>query len=147
MDIEKSKMVKYMRGKIKYKIKELEVHSDERGWLVELLKANQLEKPVKQIHIASIKPGHIRGNHYHSKRIEWFFIVAGKAELFLQSIKDIKSKDRICFKLSSKKPKVITIFPNIAHSVKNIGKEMVYLVSAQSDIYNPKNPDTFSWKI
>jgi UDP-2-acetamido-2,6-beta-L-arabino-hexul-4-ose reductase len=144
MDIEKSKMVKYMKGKIKYKIKELEVHSDERGWLVELLKANQLEKPVKQIHIASIKPGHIRGNHYHSKRIEWFFIVAGKAELFLQSI---KSKDRISFKLSSKKLKVITIFPSIAHSVKNIGKEMVYLVSAQSDIYNSKNPDTFSWRI
>ena len=137
-------MVKSMKKKIKYKIKELEIHSDNRGWLVELLKANELEKPVKQLYIASIKPGCVRGNHYHSKRMEWFFIVAGKAELSLQ---DIKSKEKIHFKLSSKEPKVITIFPNITHAVKNVGKEMVYLVSAQSDIYNPKKPDAFRWEV
>jgi len=133
-----------MKKKIKYKIKKLEVHSDKRGWLVELLKANELEKPVKQLHIASIKPGCVRGNHYHSKRMEWFFIVAGKAELSLQ---DIKTKEKIHFKLSPKEPKVITIFPYIAHAVKNIGKEIVYLVSAQSDIYNPRKPDAFRWEI
>lgn len=144
MDIRTSKVAKSMKKKIKYKIKKLEVHSDKRGWLVELLKANELEKPVKQIHITSIKPGYIRGNHYHSKRMEWFFIVAGKAKLSLQ---DIKTKEKICFKLSSKEPKVITIFPNISHAVKNIGKEMAYLVSAQSDIYNPRNPDAFPWEI
>jgi len=137
-------MVKSMKKKIKYKIKELEIHSDNRGWLVELLKANELEKPVKQLHIASIKPGCVRGNHYHSKRMEWFFIVAGKAELSLQ---DIKTKEKIHFKLSPKEPKVITIFPYIAHAVKNIGKEIVYLVSAQSDIYNPRKPDAFRWEI
>lgn len=144
MDIRTSEMAGLMKKKIKYKIKKLQIHEDERGWLVELLKANEIEEPIKQIHIASIKPGHVRGNHYHSKRMEWFFVVAGKAELSLQ---DIKTKEKICFKLSSKEPKVITIFPNIAHTVKNVGKEMVYLVSAQSDIYNPKKPDAFPWEI
>ena len=144
MDIRTSEMAGLMKKKIKYKIKKLQIHEDERGWLVELLKANEIEEPIKQIHIASIKPGHVRGNHYHSKRMEWFFIVAGKAEL---SLHDIKTKEKICFKLSSKEPKVITIFPNIAHTVKNVGKEMVYLVSAQSDIYNPKKPDAFPWEI
>lgn len=137
-------MAKYIRKKVKYKIKKLKVHSDERGWLVELLKANELEKPVKQLHIASIKPGRVRANHYHSKRIEWFFVVAGKAKLCLQ---DIKDKKKICFKLSEKEPKVITISPGTAHAVKNVGKETVYLVSAQSDIYNPKSPDAFRWEV
>ena len=144
MDFRTSKMADFMKKKIKYKIKKLEVHRDERGWLVELLKANELEKPVKQIHIASIKPKGVRGNHYHLKTIEWFFLIAGKAELFLQ---DIKTKEKISFKLSPKEPKVITVFPNISHAVKNVGKEMVYLVNAQSDIYNPKKPDAFPWKI
>lgn len=138
------KVKKDMEKKIKYKIKKLEVHSDRRGWLVELLKSNELEKPVKQIHIASIKPGCVRGEHYHSKRIEWFFIVAGLAKL---SLEDIKTKEKISFKLSSREPKVITIFPKISHAVENIGKDTVYLVSAQSDIYNPKNPDAFFYKI
>lgn len=137
-------MAKYMKKKIQYKIKELEIHADNRGWLVELLKANQLEQSVKQVHVASIKPGCVRGNHYHSKRIEWFFIVAGEAELSLQ---DTKTKKKISFILSSKHPKVITIFPYIAHAVKNVGKKMVYLVSAQNDIYNPKKPDNFHWEI
>lgn len=144
MDFKTSKMANSVKKKVKYKIKKLETHEDKRGWLVELLKANELEEPVKQIHVASIEPGQVRGNHYHSKRIEWFFIIAGKAKLSLQ---DIKTKEKISFKLSPKQPKVITIFPYIAHAVKNIGKETVYLVSAQSDIYNPKTPDAFPWEI
>lgn len=133
-----------MKNKLKYKVQQLESHKDERGWLVELFKATELEKPIKQIHIASIKPGHIRGNHYHVKTMEWFFIVAGKAQLCLQ---DIKTKQKVCFTLSSQSPRVITVFPNIAHTVKNVGKEEVYLVSAQSRLYNHKKPDSFRWEI
>jgi len=129
---------------IKYKTKELEVHIDERGWLAEMLKRNELKEDIKQIYVATIKPGKIRGNHYHLKRTEWFFVIGGKAELCLE---DLRTKKRICLKLSSKKPKVIAIFPKIVHAVKNIGKEMVYLVSAQSDNYNPKSPDKFPYKI
>lgn len=129
---------------IKYKIKKLDGHLEERGWLVELLKSNEIEKPVRQLHITSINSGYVRGNHYHSKRMEWFFVIAGKAKLCLQ---DIKNKKKICFKLSERDPKVITIFPRIAHGVKNIGKETVYLVSAQSDIYNPKSPDAYRWEV
>lgn len=133
-----------MKNKIKYKVKKLEIHKDERGWLVELLKANELEKPVRQLHIASIKPGGIRGNHYHSKRIEWFFLVAGRARLVLE---DIKTKKRASFLLSEEKPQVITIYPNISHAVKNIGRGLAYLVSAQDDIYNPKKSDRFPYEI
>ena len=143
-------MVSFMK-KIKYKINKLEVHQEERGWLVNLLRADELEKPVGQIHITSIKPGYIRGNHYHSKRMEWFFIITGKAKLCLQDTKDpstsLRAGKSICLNLSEKGPKVITIFPGVAHAVKNVGKEMVYLVSAQSDIYNPKSPDAFRWEV
>lgn len=144
MDIGAPQLVNFMTKKIKYKIKKLKVHKDERGWLVELLKSNELEEPVRQIHITSIKPGCVRGNHYHSKRIEWFFLIVGEAKVFLQ---DIKTKKRIFFKLSEKEPKVITIYPYISHAVKNTGKNTAYLVAAQSDIYDPKCPDASPWEI
>jgi len=139
-------MAKFMKrkSKIKYKVKELEIHSDERGWLVEMLKQNELKEKIKQVYVATIKPRCIRGNHYHLKRTEWFFLIGRKAELYLE---DLKTKERFCFKLSSKKPKVITIFPQIAHAVRNPSKETIYLVSAQNTIYNPKNPDTFPYLI
>ncbi len=133
-----------MEKKVKSEIKELKIHADNRGWLVELLKANEIKEPVLQLHIASIKPGQIRGNHYHKKRVEWLFVVAGKAELCLQ---DVNSWKKNCYKLLPGKPKLITVFPYVAHAIKNVGKEMVYLVSAQNDIYSPKNPDKFSWEV
>ena len=133
-----------MEKKVKSEIKELEIHADNRGWLVELLKANEIKEPVLQLHVASIKPGQVRGNHYHKKRVEWLFIIAGKAELCLQ---DVNSRKKNCYKPSLKKPKLITVFPYVAHAIKNAGKGMVYLVSAQNDIYNPKNPDKFSWEV
>jgi len=144
-----SKMAKFMKrkSKIKYKVKELEIHSDKRGWLVEMLKRKEIKEDIKQIYVATIKPGYIRGNHYHLKRTEWLFIINGKAELYLE---DLKTKEKICFKLSPKEHKVITIFPKIAHAIKNSGKEIIYLVSAQNEIYNPKKPDTIpyllNWK-
>lgn len=140
------KMVKSIKNinEVKYKIKELKIHSDERGWLVEMLKRNELDEDIKQIYIATVKPGAVRGNHYHLKRTEWFFIAAGKAEL---SLEDIRTKEKIRLKISSIKPKVVTIFPKIAHTVKNSGREIAYLVSAQNTIYNSENPDTFPYRL
>lgn len=133
-----------MAENIKYKIKNLKVHSDNRGWLVELLKSNELEKPIKQLHISSIKKGRIRGNHYHSKQTEWLFLVSGLARLVLE---DIKTKKRLLINLSESNPQVITIFPNISHAIKNIGKRTAYLVSAQSEIYNRKKPDKNNYQV
>ena len=133
-----------MVNSIKYKIKELKIHSDRRGWLVEMLKRNELREDIKQIYIASIKPGKTRGNHYHLKRIEWFFVIGGKAEFYLE---DLKSKKRTHFKLSSKKPRLVTVFPNTVHALKNTSRKTIYLISAQNNIYNPKNPDTFPYLI
>ena len=130
--------------KIKYQIKELEPHSDGRGWLVEMLKRDELKEDIKQIYVASIKPGKVRGNHYHLKRIEWFFVIGGKADFYLE---DLKSKKRICLKLTPRKPRLVTVFPGTSHALKNISKKTIYLVSAQNTIYNPKNPDTFSYII
>jgi len=130
--------------KVKYKIKNLKIHSDERGWLVEMLKGNKTKDDIKQIYIAIIKPGKTRGNHYHLKRKEWFFIAKGQANIYLE---DIKTKKRICLKVFSEKPRVITIFPKISHAVKNVGKETVYLISAQSDLYNRERPDSIPYII
>jgi len=133
-----------MAKSLKYRIKILKIHSEKRGWLVEMLKRNELKEDIKQIYVSTIKPGYIRGNHYHLKRIEWFFLIGKGAELYL---KNLQTKEKICLKLSTKKPKVITIFPKTAHAVKNTSKEIIYLISAQNTIYNPKNTDTYEHQI
>ena len=123
---------------LKYKIQELKIHSDQRGWFIEMLKANKISREIKQISVASIKPGKIRGNHYHLNKTEWFLVVGGKAEFYLENP---KTKEKIRFKLNSKKPKVITVFPGIAHAVKNTDNKTIYFIEADSEIYNHEKPD------
>lgn len=127
---------------INYQIKKLKPHTDRRGWFVEVLKRNQINEEVQQISVASLKPGAIRGNHYHLKRVEWFFVFGDKAQFYVENTKTHKKRS---FKLSLKNPKVIVVFPNTAHAVKNLSKKTIYLLEAQNDIYNPKNPDKYSY--
>ena len=131
-------MVKFLKNKIKYKIQGLKIHSDQRGWFMEMLNANKTSREIKQISVASIKPGEVRGNHYHLNKTEWFLVVGGKAEYYLE---DPKTKEKIRLKLNSKNPKVITVFPKIAHAVKNIDNEIIYFIEADSEIYNHRKPD------
>ena len=131
-------MVKFLKNKIKYKIQGLKIHSDQRGWFMEMLNANKTSREIKQISVASIKPGEVRGNHYHLNKTEWFLVVGGKAEYYLE---DPKTKEKIRLKLNSKNPKVITVFPKIAHAVKNIDNKIIYFIEADSEIYNHKKPD------
>ena len=138
----KSKMVKSVKNKIKYKICELKIHSDRRGWFVEMLKRNEINGDIKQISVALIKPGMVRGNHYHLNKTEWFLVIGGKAEFYLG---DPKTKEKIRLKLNSKKPKVITIFPKIAHAVKNVDNKTIYFIEADSAVYNHKKPDSFPY--
>ena len=135
-------MVKSVKNKIKYKIQELRLRSDKRGWFLEMHRGNKANQEIKQVSVASIKPGQIRGNHYHLGKTEWFMVIGGKAKFYLE---DPKTKERVCLKLISKKPKVITVFPKIAHAVKNIDNKIVYFIEADSQIYNHKKPDAVSY--
>ena len=131
-------MAKSLKNKIKYKIQELKIHSDRRGWFVEMLKANKISREIKQISVASIKPGEIRGNHYHLNKTEWFLVIGGKAEFYLENS---ETKEKIRLKLNPIKPKVMTVFPKIAHAVKNIDNKIIYFIEVDSSVYNHKKPD------
>jgi UDP-2-acetamido-2,6-beta-L-arabino-hexul-4-ose reductase len=128
-------MVEFM----KVKTKKLKIHSDERGWLAEILREDEIKEKIKQVYVATIEPGFVRGNHYHLKRKEWFFVLKGEGKLYL---KDPKTRKKI-LKISEKTKRVVEISPKIIHAIKNTGKEPLYLISIQNDLYDPRNPDTF----
>ena len=55
---------------------------DERGWMVNLIEKGFLDKErIKNIHLGTITPGQIRGNHFHEKQKEWLFVLVGRQKL------------------------------------------------------------------
>lgn len=127
------------------KINKIELKSDERGWFAEILKSFQVDKKeFGQIGLATSKPGAIRGNHYHTRKTEWFCVILGKAKLVLEDAKTGERKEII---LDENDLQVIEIGPNIYHALQNIGSDIMYLLHYVDEPFDPNNPDTIAKKV
>jgi UDP-2-acetamido-2,6-beta-L-arabino-hexul-4-ose reductase len=121
-------------------IKTLEKHSDQRGLLLEILKDNEITESMKQVYFSTTKPGAVRGGHYHHRKIEWFSVVKGKAKIICE---DITTKDKKEVILTESEPKVLKIGPPVSHAIHNIGEDDMYLIIVASEVFDPKDPDTY----
>ena len=55
---------------------------DARGWVLNPLPLAGLEgKPLGNLHVASMQPGAVRGNHVHGLAAEWLLFCRGPAVL------------------------------------------------------------------
>lgn len=122
------------------RIKNIEKHTDERGWLVEILRDDEIKEEIKQVYFSASKPGAIRGNHYHKRKVEWFSVVKGKAKLVLEDNESNKREELI---LSEDTPAIVKVSPNISHAIQNIGKDEMYLIVIVNEVFNPDDADTF----
>jgi len=123
-------------------IRKLEVKKDERGWLAEMLRREEMGSHTRfgQFLITTANPGYVKGNHYHKRKTEWFCVIKGRAEVTFENVKTREKKTII---LDEKEPTIVKINPFTNHSVKNIGKEEMYLLAYVDDVYEEKDSDTF----
>lgn len=112
------------------------LHSDERGDLVEAVK----EKTGGQMFFSTTKPGKTRGNHYHHRKIERFYVLKGSASIKLRKL----WSDKICeFTLTGDTPSFIDIPLFYTHNITNIGKDDLLTLFWTNKIFNPQDPDTY----
>jgi len=123
------------------KVKKLIVHTDERGWLSEILRAEELEnKQFGQIIMTTAKKSIVKGNHYHTRKKEWYCVIKGRMKLVLKDRATGKVEEMI---LDGEELKTVKITPNISHGFKNIGGGMLYLLIYIDEPFDKDNPDTF----
>jgi UDP-2-acetamido-2,6-beta-L-arabino-hexul-4-ose reductase len=124
---------------MKYKIRELKKNIDDRGTLVEVLRSDEVGE-FNQIYSATIKPGKMRGGHYHKDRKEWFCILTGEG---IYKIKDIDTGEEIEIPIREGEFKQIELEPGLYHEIYNTGEKDLIFVSAISDLYDKNNSDTY----
>lgn len=123
-------------------IKELIVHRDNRGWLAEIFRPEDVNKTMNgQVTITTAHPGVVKANHYHKRKHEWYCVIKGKMKLVLKDIKTGKKEEMI---LSENELKIVKIGPNIAHGLKNIGNEMLWLLMYIDETFDKDDPDTYT---
>ncbi|MCK9230760.1 MAG: NAD-dependent epimerase/dehydratase family protein [Syntrophales bacterium] len=109
--------------------------TDERGTLAELLKSEQFG----QIFVSRTRGGFIRGNHYHTTKVEKFCVIQGEAVI---RFRHILSDEVLSYNVSGDHIRIVDIPPGYTHSIENLsGGEMIVLFWA-NEIFDPENPDT-----
>jgi UDP-2-acetamido-2,6-beta-L-arabino-hexul-4-ose reductase len=118
----------------------LKQNNDERGIFVETLRLGT----GGQVSFSTTKPGITRGNHYHTRKIERFTIIKGKAKIQLRKVGTEKVYE---FFLYGEYPSYVDMPIWYTHNITNIGNEDLYTQFWINEWYNETDPDTFFEKV
>ena len=109
---------------------------DPRGAFVEVIRLNV----GGQVSFSTTVPDITRGNHFHTRKIERFAVIKGKALIQLREIGTDKVLD---FYLDGKAPAYVDMPVWFTHNIKNIGEEELYTIFWINEFFNPEDADTF----
>ncbi len=111
-------------------------HIDPRGAFVEVIRLGV----GGQCSFSTTVPGITRGNHYHTRKIERFAVIKGKALIQLRKIGTSKILD---FYLDGDQPAYVDMPIWYTHNIKNIGEEDLYTIFWINEPFNPEDSDTY----
>ena len=115
------------------------VHKNETGSFQELARTSDVK--FGQISLLVISPGCWRGNHYHTRKEEWFCCLHGRCELRLTNI---DSKIEVSIILDGFKREFVKVNPFENHIITNLDSEKdCELLIIISEEYRDSDPDTF----
>lgn len=92
----------------------------------------------------SVEPKGVRGNHYHTEKMERTFIFRGRTKLVCE---DVKTKKRDEVILDSKDNPIVTIHTNVAHAYVNIGKENLVALFYGNHPFSPGEKTTVDYRV
>ena len=111
-------------------------HTDPRGAFVEVIRLGI----GGQCSFSTTVPGITRGNHFHTRKIERFAVIKGKA---LIQLRKIDSDEVLDFYLDGTEPAYVDMPIWYTHNIKNIGEEDLYTIFWINEPYDPADPDTY----
>jgi UDP-2-acetamido-2,6-beta-L-arabino-hexul-4-ose reductase len=118
----------------------LVMNTDDRGTFVETIKSSL----GGQVSFSTTKPGITRGNHFHTRKIERFAVIKGKARIQLRRI---GTDNVINFELDGKEPSYVDMPVWYTHNITNVGDEELYTIFWINEFFDPGDPDTFFEKV
>ena len=102
------------------------LRQDERGFVCFPLDDDLLAQgKYYNVHIPSMNPGTVRGNHFHPEIEEYIFIMGKEYRIVAE---DQATKKREEIYVQEQLDSVLLFPANVAHAIRNEGKDVIYLV-------------------
>ena len=121
-------------------VKSLRKHTDDRGWLFELYREDELPETVHPVmaYISQTLPGIVRGPHEHNDQTDYFaFIGPSDFELTLWDARaespTFGAKSKNIYGASN--PCAVTIPPGVVHAYTNIGDQPGWVFNGPNRLY------------
>ena len=120
----------------------LNMNIDNRGSFTEILRTNN----AGQFSVNIIRPGTIRGNHWHHSKMEKFVVVSGKGLIQLRRI-GAEPNGRLFpvieYHVSGDEIKAVDIPPGYTHNIINEGETDLVTFMWSNECFDLEKPDTF----
>ncbi|GMV37610.1 MAG: dTDP-4-dehydrorhamnose 3,5-epimerase [Fimbriimonadales bacterium] len=122
----------------------LRPNADERGFLMELLRADDPHfQKFGQCYASLNYPGVIRAWHWHERQTDYWVVVRGmvKAACYDRRPQSPTLGEVNEFFLGEQNPCLLIIPEGVAHGYKTIGVEPSLLINLPTEPYDRQNPD------
>ncbi len=128
------------------KLKDLKVIPDERGRLMEILRADdELFKKFGQVYMTTAYPGVVKAWHYHKLQTDNMTIIKGMMKIVLYDArKDSPTHGEVNeFFLGEHNPKLLQIPKLVYPGCKCISQEEAVVINIPTETYNYEAPDEY----
>ncbi len=128
------------------RVKQLTLHSDERGKLMELLRADdEVFEEFGQVYMTTCVPGFVKAWHLHKVQVDNFACVKGGVRLGLFDGRDGSPTKGVAqeFILGLNDPVLVRIPAWVYHGFECASGEESIVINVPSMPYNKESPDEF----
>ena len=129
------------------KTKALRLIPDERGWLMEILRADDRDLFTKfgQVYLSATYPGVVKAWHYHKQQVDHFACVAGMVKLVLIDTRpDSPTNGAVNeFFLGTQNPTLVQVPNLVYHGWKCISTDVSMVINVPTESYSYTDPDEF----
>jgi dTDP-4-dehydrorhamnose 3,5-epimerase len=131
----------FTKGKIHdVVVKPLAKYLDERGWLAELFRSDELEPEVMPVmaYVSMTQPGVARGPHEHTDQTDYFcFIGPSNFKVYLWDSREGSPSHgvRQVIFAGVDNPTMVIVPPGVVHAYKNVGIDNGIVFNAPNRLY------------
>ncbi len=119
-------------------VKKLEKYSDDRGWLTEIFRHDEVDYMPAMSYVSVTKPGIVRGPHEHVYQSDCFvFIGPGSFDMYLWDRRvESKTKDsHMKFEVGADLPTMVIVPPGVVHGYKCTSDTDAYCINMPDKLY------------
>lgn len=123
-------------------IKPLVKNKDERGWLAEVFRRDELDFDPVMSYISLTNPGVVRGPHEHVFQADCFvFLGPGSFRLYLWDRREASSTkgEKIEIEVGENNPSLVIVPPGVVHGYKCISDAPALSINLPDRLYKGTN--------